>query len=184
MARARVARHVRQRLLHDAKDGFLRAGRQAPLVGQRIVVQFGGHLGAEAQRLELIADGFDQPHGCQRLRAQLGQQRLHLRHRRLRQVAHMPDVLRCGFRVVVTQTLRGCSSDIDAEQLLLDGVVQVARQAVALLLDGGFAQLGDQHRLLLTEIARARLDFMPQLRDDHPSKGHCQQPAVPRPARR
>ncbi len=73
-------------------------------------MQFGRHSGTKTQRFELLADCFDQPDGCQRLRTKVDEERFHLRQRRLREIAHILNMLRCAVGIMRAQTLRCCSS--------------------------------------------------------------------------
>lgn len=134
--RAGVLGDVREGLLRDPEEVFPGARRQ--LFVRREVPDFEVDRNAAAitQRLALLAQGLDQPDRRQRLGAQLAQHRLHLDHGRVSALADIHERGPGGARISLPTLFGGCGAELDAEDLLLDRVVQVPRQPVSLLLRG------------------------------------------------
>ncbi len=146
--------YVGQCFLRDAEDGVLRANRQFTIRGQ--FADLGGDLRASAilQRFALLAQCFDQTYGFQRRGAKVVQHGFHLGHR-------FSDAVAYGFKrraravaVGFPSSLNRRRANVDAEELLFDRIVQLARQPVALLLRSGFVNL---LRPLLAQRLNARL---------------------------
>src|SRR5262245_1473085 len=125
---------IAQRLLRDAKDSFLGAWRQSVVVGQ--IAEFGGDTSASSvlQRLGLFPQRLHQADIFKRRGAQLLQHRFHFSHRLPRAIAHVFERLARPYAVAGPSFLRRRGAHINAEDLLFDRIVQIARQPVAFLL--------------------------------------------------
>ena len=150
-----MAGSVAQGLLGDAEDTFLRAGRQT--VVSRQVTKGYLHVcpGAVAERLALVAQRLAQPHPFQRRGGELLQKSIHLDHGFLRTAPHIAQGFPRTLGIGVPAGLHGSCAHDDAKDLLLDRIVQVACQAVALLLGGRLAGLAQQVLAQLADLALA-----------------------------
>ena len=95
----------------------------------------------ESQRLALLLKRLDQAGVFERHRAELVEHGLHLAHRVPRRAAHQAQRFSRPGLVLIEAGLHRGGGRLDDEDLLLDGIVQIARQAGALLLAGRSANL-------------------------------------------
>ena len=131
-----VAERVLQRLLGDPEDLAGRLGAQRRRRGD---AQLDRLAGDAPQHVDVLAQRLGEPLGLERRRAQLEHHRAQLVHRAARQLLHAPDLLAGGRIAAGEQLARRLGREHDAEQLLGDGVVQLAREPVALLHDAQLA---------------------------------------------
>ena len=100
------------------------------------------------QHVDVLAQRLGEPLGLERRRAQLEHDRAQLVHRAARQLLHALDLRRRRPVAAREQLARRLGREHDAEQLLGDGVVQLAREPVALLDDAQLAAALVQPRVL------------------------------------
>ena len=147
-----------------APGGRLELGGRSPNVE--------GHLGAgaKADGLALALEGLDEADIFQRGGAELIEQHFHFRHRLAGGSTHLREGAARTLRVGLEPRLHCGRGGLDREELLLDGIVQLARQAVPLFAAGGFTDLSLAPGSAIpahaaAERRRASEEYRPKCRD-------------------
>ena len=135
---AGVAQGVLQRLLRDPQH--LAGGRLGELRRLR-QLELDRLPRDPPQHVHMLAQRALEPLLGQRAGAQREDDRAQLLHRAARQHLHALDLRAGGRRIAAEQRDRRLGGQHDAEQLLHDGVVELAREPVALLDDAELAAL-------------------------------------------
>src|ERR671923_418262 len=128
--RARVLERVRERLLDDAKDFAL-------VLDTRLATAVDVELDVRAvdapQDVDVLLERRREPVRGDVRRPELEDERAHLGHRAADELAHLPELLLRLLRLGLDEERGGVGGQRDAEESLVHGVVELAREAVSLL---------------------------------------------------
>jgi len=131
-----VPGNIAERFLRHPEETFKGTGGQPVFGGQFAHLAGNPGTGAVCQRFALVAQCLRQPHPFQRGGGKLLQEGVHLRQCCLGALQHIIQCCPGARRIRLPACLRRGGAHLNAENLLLDRIVQLARQPVAFLLGG------------------------------------------------